>query len=112
MRKIIFLAALLQGCATSMYAGVGYDFGGSEIKGVADTDTDTIIFRQDAWSNPVGILGLRYPVGDHFEIDYRHTSSLGSGDDIVNSDAISVLLKIGGSRRGWGLDNNRLARPR
>lgn len=107
---IIFAALLLQGCATTLYGGVGYDFGGSELKGVLPTETDTIVFRQDAWENPVGILGLRYPMGDHFELDYRHTSSLG-GDDLINSDAVSVIMKIGGSRRGWGLDNNRLARP-
>ena len=113
MRKIIiFSLLLLQGCATTFYGGVGYDFGGSELKGVLDTDTDTIVFRQDAWENPVGILGLRYPLGDHFELDYRHTSSLGSDEDLVNSDAVSFILKIGGSRRGWGMDNNQLARPR
>ena len=102
MRKIIiFLALLLQGCATTLYGGVGYDIGGSELKGTLDTDTDTIVFRQDAWSNPVGIVGLRYPLGDNIELDYRHISSFGS-NDLVNSDAVSVLFKIGGSRRGWG----------
>jgi len=101
-RIIIFSLLLLQGCATTLYGGVGYDVGGSEIKGVFDTDTDTIVFRQDAWDNPIGIVGLRYPLGENFEIDYRHISSLGTGHDIVNSDAVSVLFKIGGSRRGWG----------
>jgi hypothetical protein len=104
MRKIIFLAALLlSGCATSMYAGVGYDIGGSEFKGVLATDTDTIVFRQEAWKNPVGIVGLRYPLGENFELDYRHISSIGGGD-LVNSDAISLLFKVGGSRQGWGME--------
>lgn len=112
MRKIIFLSLLLlQGCATTLYGGVGYDFGGSELKGVLDTDTDSIVFRQDAWENPIGILGLRYPMGDHWELDYRHISSFG-GDDLINSDAISVIVKIGGSREGWGDNRDRLARPR
>jgi hypothetical protein len=101
LKKILPLALLLSGCATTMYGGVGYDVGGSELKGTLPTDTDTIVFRQDAWSNPVGIVGLRYPIGDHFELDYRHISSFGS-NDLVNSDAVSVLIKIGGSRRGWG----------
>lgn len=98
---IIIAALLLNGCATTLYGGVGYDVGGSELKGTLDTDTDTIVFRQDAWSNPVGILGLRYPMGKHFELDYRHISSFGS-NDLVNSDAVSVIMKIGGSREGWG----------
>ncbi len=105
MKTIIILAALLlNGCATTIYAGLGYDVGQSDIKGVLDTDTDTIVFREEAWKNPVGIVGMRYPLGENFELDYRHISSLGSGPDIVNSDAISLLFKIGGSRRGWGLD--------
>ena len=95
---------LLSGCATTMYAGVGYDIGGNEIKGVFDTDTDTIVFRQDAWKNPTGIVGLRYPLGENFELDYRHISSLGSGSDIVNSDNLSIIMKIGGSREGWGME--------
>jgi len=96
------MAAMLSGCATTLYGGVGYDVGGSEVKGVLPTDTDTIVFRQDAWDNPIGIVGLRYPMGKHFELDYRHISSLGSGSDIVNSDAVSVIVKIGGSKEGWG----------
>jgi len=95
---------LLSGCATTMYAGVGYDIGGNEIKGGFDTNTDTIVFRQDAWKNPTGIVGLRYPLGEHFELDYRHISSLGSGSDIVNSDNLSIIMKIGGSREGWGME--------
>ncbi|MFB3104985.1 MAG: hypothetical protein ACE1ZA_08660 [Pseudomonadales bacterium] len=102
---IIFAALLLNGCAaTTIYAGVGYDVGGSDITGVLDTDTSTIVFREEAWKNPVGVVGMRYPLGENFELDYRHISSLGSGDDIVNSDAISLLFKIGGSRQGWGLE--------
>ena len=104
MKKIMILAAvLLNGCATTMYAGVGYDVGGSEFRGVADTDASTVIFRQDAWSNPVGIAGLRYPMGENFELDYRHISSFGS-HDLVNSDVLSVIFKIGGSRQGWGME--------
>lgn len=108
---IIFASILLSGCATTIYGGVGYDFGGSELKGVLETDTDSIVFRQDAWENPIGILGVRYPLGESFELDYRHISSFG-GDDLINSDSVSLIMKIGGSRRGWGLDHmDRLARP-
>ena len=107
MKKILPLALLLSGCSTTMYGGIGYDIGGAQIQGVADTDTDTVIFQEDLWDNPIGIVGLRYPLGDHVELDYRHTSNLGSGNDIGQSDAVSVLIKIGGSRRGWGIRDDR-----
>lgn len=99
---IIFAALLLSGCATTLYGGVGYDIGNNYVTGVTGPPRE-ILFREEAWKNPTGIIGLRYPVGENFELDFRHISSLGDGDDIVNSDNLSFLMKFGGSREGWGL---------
>ena len=98
----IALALLLGGCATTIYGGFGYDIGDNHVTGSIGPPRE-ILFREEAWKNPTGIIGARYPIGDDFELDFRHISSLGSGDDIVNSDNLSFLMKFGGSRSGWGL---------
>ncbi len=100
--SLLILAAALSGCATTIYGGVGTDVGRNYVTGVLVTD-NSIFFREEAWKNPTGVLGARYPIGDNFELDFRHVSSLGDGDDIVNSDNLSFLMKFGGSRSGWGL---------
>ena len=98
---LLFLPLLLCGCATSLHMGMGYDFSDSDINGVVDTDTETVIFHKEVWSNPVGIVGLSYPITEHLDLEYRHISSLG-GEDLISSDTLSVILTIGGSREGWG----------
>ena len=98
---VIAIALLFTGCATTMYAGVGYDIGNHEIRGVLESD-NPFAFTQETWDNPIGIIGLTYPLGEHWDLDYRHISPLGS-KDIVTSDALTVIVKIGGSRAGWGL---------
>ncbi len=99
--SLLILVAALSGCATTIYGGIGYDIGQNMITGSTGPPRE-ILFREEAWKNPTGIIGLRYPVGENFELDFRHISSLGAGDDIVNSDNLSFLMKFGGSREGWG----------
>ena len=88
MNNIIPYAALLlvmTGCAnTQIYGGVGSDHTNSGY-----------------WNNPIGVAGIRQPLGEHLELEYRHQSSMGGHDD-ATSDAITLNIEFRGSDFGLG----------
>lgn len=88
------------GCAsTTFYGGAGVNIANPGVRVIYPDEAGSLAgqtaFETDYWRNPVGILGVRQPLGDHFELDYRHISSMG-GHDSVSSDAVSFLFKFEG----------------
>jgi len=103
MRKLLILGVvLLAGCATRLEMGIGYDVLSNQVEGITEINGETIFFEEDAWADPIGIIGLSWDLSPNWKLDYRHISSL-DDNDIVTSDALSIIFMVGGSREGWGM---------